>query len=55
MTSTLLSDSAVALALNAQDPEERFIMTDVTWDQYEALLTQLGDSSRFGLPIWKAS
>ena len=47
MTSMLLTDRAVALALGAEDPEERFITTGVDWHQYEGLLAQLGDSARY--------
>ena len=47
MTSMLLSDKTVALALSAADPEERFITTDVDWQQYEGLLATLGDSARY--------
>lgn len=47
MTSMLLRDNAVALALRADDPEERFISTGVEWLHYEGLLAQLGDSARY--------
>jgi Uma2 family endonuclease len=47
MTSMLLTDRAVALALGAEDPEERFITTGVAWHQYEGLLAKLGDSARY--------
>jgi Uma2 family endonuclease len=47
MTSMLLQDKAVALALGAEDPEERFLTTGADWQQYESLLAQLGDSARY--------
>lgn len=47
MTSMLLRDQAVALALGAEDPEECFITTGVDWDQYEGLLATLGESTRY--------
>ena len=47
MTSMLLHDKAVALALGAEDPEERFLTTGVDWQQYESLLAQLRDSARY--------
>jgi Uma2 family endonuclease len=47
MTSMLLQDTAVALALGAEDPEERFLTTGANWQQYESLLTTLGDSARY--------
>jgi Uma2 family endonuclease len=43
----LLRDKTVALALGAEDPEERFITTGVDWQQYEGLLATLGDSTRY--------
>ena len=47
MTSMLLRDQTVALALGAEDPEEWFITTGVDWQQYEGLLATLGDSARY--------
>ena len=47
MTSVLLQDTAVAVALGAEDPEERFITTGVDWKQYEGLLAKLGDRARY--------
>jgi Uma2 family endonuclease len=47
MTSMLLTDPAVSVALGAKDPEERFTTTGVDWRQYEGLLAQLGDSTRY--------
>ena len=44
MTSILLKDFADKLELVADDPEERFITTEVSWQQYETLLAKLGDS-----------
>ncbi|WP_414581869.1 Uma2 family endonuclease [Scytonema sp. PCC 10023] len=44
MTSTLLKDLAEELDLVTDDPEERFITTGVSWEQYEELLNRLGDS-----------
>ena len=43
MTSILLKDFA-DIKLVADDPEERFITSGVSWEQYEALLAKLGDS-----------
>jgi hypothetical protein len=47
MTSILLQDPTVALALGAEDPEERFTITGVDWSQYEDLLVKLGDRVRY--------
>jgi hypothetical protein len=47
MTSILLQDPTVALALGAVDPEERFTITGVDWSQYENLLVKLGDRVRY--------
>lgn len=33
--------------LNLDDPEERRILTDVSWQQYEALLAELGDRAPY--------
>lgn len=44
MTSIALKDLAEELSLQADDPEERFISSGVSWAQYEALLEKLGDS-----------
>ncbi len=44
MTSIALKDLAEELSLQADDPEERFISSGVSWEQYEALLEKLGDS-----------
>ena len=35
------------LQLQADDPEERHIVTGVSWEQYEALLCRLGDRSGY--------
>lgn len=35
------------LQLQADDPEERHIVTGVSWEQYEALLRRLGDRSGY--------
>ena len=43
MTSILLKEFA-NLELAIDDPEERFIISGVSWLQYDALLDQLGDS-----------
>lgn len=43
MTSIVLKDLADTLNLQADDPEERFISSGVSWQQYEALLAKLGD------------
>ena len=34
-------------ALQSQDPEDRYLTTGVSWQQYEALLVQLGDRPGF--------
>jgi hypothetical protein len=47
MTSILLQDPTVALALGAVDPEERFTITGVDWSQYEHFLVTLGDRVRY--------
>jgi Uma2 family endonuclease len=46
MTSILWQDIE-AIALKIDDPEERLILGEVDWEQYEKLLTHLGDSSRY--------
>jgi Uma2 family endonuclease len=43
----LLQDTAVASALGAEDPEERFITTGVDWSQYDRLLSTLQDRTRY--------
>ena len=43
---TLISDLE-AIELNTTDPEERFITTGVSWEEYSKLLACLGDSSRY--------
>lgn len=47
MTSIVLKDVAADIDLVADDPEERFMTTGVSWQQYEHLLTQLADTSRY--------
>ena len=44
MTVPLLPDLAPEFELKVDDPEERFIVSSVSWQEYEALLHQLGDS-----------
>lgn len=44
MTSILLKGIADELELVTDDPEERFITSGVSWQQYEELLEKLGDS-----------
>jgi len=44
MLATQLDTLLDIQALGSQDPEDRYLTTGVTWQQYEALLTQLGDS-----------
>lgn len=44
MTSFVLRDLAEELNFQADDPEERFLSSGVSWQQYEALLEQFGDS-----------
>jgi hypothetical protein len=41
---TLMLKDFADIKLVADDPEERFISSGVSWEQYEALLTKLGDS-----------
>ena len=48
MTSAILSDF-FQLKLETNDPEERFLTSDVTWQAYESLLASLGNSSRYRL------
>jgi Uma2 family endonuclease len=43
MTPTLLREFTNQLELAIDDPEERFIISGVSWQQYEALLAQLED------------
>lgn len=43
MTSFLSQEIAETLHLQAIDPEERFMTSGVSWQQYETLLDQLGD------------
>lgn len=38
---------SLAERLQADDPEERQIISGVSWEQYEALLEELGDSSLY--------
>jgi Uma2 family endonuclease len=46
MTSILLQGfEAIALAID--DPEEKLIISEVSWEQYEHLLAHLGDSDRY--------
>ena len=47
MTSIVLKDVAAEIDLSADDPEERFLSTGVSWRQYEHLLQQLADTSRY--------
>ena len=44
MTSILIKDLATQLELLTEDPVEKSITSGVSWQQYEQLLTQLGDS-----------
>lgn len=44
MTSILIEDLTSELAIQAEDPEERFITDGVSWEEYENLLEKLGDS-----------
>lgn len=44
MTSILLKDVTETLNLPTDDSEERYIISGVSWQQYEALLERLGDS-----------
>jgi Uma2 family endonuclease len=47
MLASQLDSLIDAHALQDQDPEDRYLTTDVSWQQYEALLTQLGDRPGF--------
>lgn len=47
MISILLEDLTSELAIQAEDPEERFITHGVSWEEYEKLLEKLGDSLRY--------
>jgi len=47
MTSIVLKDVAADIELITDDPEERFMTTGVSWQQYEHLLAQLADTSRY--------
>jgi len=47
MTTIVLKDGAMELEFVADDPEEKFLTTGVSWNQYEDLLTKLGDHSRY--------
>jgi Uma2 family endonuclease len=44
MSLNLLEDIAAQSILQATDPEERYLISGVSWDEYEALLERLGDS-----------
>ncbi len=47
MTVFLLKDIANELELITDDPEERFITSSVSWEQYEEILVKLGDRPRY--------
>ncbi len=47
MTSIVLKDVDADIEWITDDPEERFMTTGVSWQQYEDLLTQLADTSRY--------
>ncbi len=47
MATIVLKDGAMELEFVADDPEEKFLTTGVSWNQYEDLLTKLGDRSRY--------
>lgn len=47
MTSIVLKDVAADIELITDDPEERFMTTGVSWEQYEYLLAQLADTFRY--------
>ena len=47
MLASQLDSLIDAHALQDQDPEDRYLTTGVSWQQYEALLTQLGDRPGF--------
>ncbi|AFY79462.1 hypothetical protein Ple7327_4351 [Pleurocapsa sp. PCC 7327] len=47
MTSILLKDIVDEFESQIDDPEEKFITTGVSWEQYEKLLDRLGDSLRY--------
>ena len=47
MTAIVLKDAAFEVELGAEDPEEKFLTTGVSWQQYESLLARLGDRTRY--------
>src|SRR4030095_6865052 len=47
MATIVLKDGAMELEFVADDPEEKFLTTGVSWNQYEDLLTKLGDRPRY--------
>ncbi|MBD2774109.1 Uma2 family endonuclease [Iningainema tapete] len=44
---TSLLEEITQIQLQADDPEEQHIVTGVSWEQYEAFLSRLGDSSGY--------
>ncbi|MEM9904416.1 MAG: Uma2 family endonuclease [Cyanobacteria bacterium P01_D01_bin.44] len=44
MTSMLLNDVTAALNLDSDESEEQYLISGVSWQQYEILLNRLGDS-----------
>lgn len=51
----LLTRVADKLDLITNDPEERFIITGVSWEQYETLLAELGDSCSYRVRYLKGN
>lgn len=42
-----------AVDLQAEDPEERYMLSGVSWQQYEELLEKLGDSPWYRVTYWE--
>lgn len=47
MLASMIETLIDAQTLQSQDPEDRYLTTGVSWQQYEALLVRLGDSPGF--------
>lgn len=53
MTPNSLLEFAQQLALQGDDPEERFISSGIGWQHYEALLAKLEDSLTYRVTYWQ--
>lgn len=53
MTAIVLEDIHALLDLQAEDPEERYMLSGVSWQQYEELLEKLGDSPWYRVTYWE--